>query len=206
VPRDIDAIDWSKLSHAYGNATDVPLLLQQARSSNPAEREAAFQELHPRIAHQGSVYEATAFALPFLIEMLRSPERRPSDEPAFLVATIIGAENHAKAHYSREFINPFTRKPTPRPSDYKERIAQEEALLEELRRIGKAAAPDLLPLLEHEHPFFRATAARALRHYVRSVGVVAPALQRALANEPDDEARKALERALKGTGSPEQPG
>jgi len=66
----LDAVPWSNLGHAYGTAEDVPVLLRQAMSDNQDERNEAWNELYGNLWHQGTVYEATAPAVPFLIDML----------------------------------------------------------------------------------------------------------------------------------------
>ncbi len=67
--EEIQDIDWSRLSHAYGPAMDVPALLRALATPNEDEREAALDQLYSTIWHQGSVYDATAAAVPFLIEI-----------------------------------------------------------------------------------------------------------------------------------------
>ncbi|UNO39076.1 hypothetical protein [Streptomyces sp. MST-110588] len=65
----IDDIDWAALEHAYGPADDVPGLLRAAGSADPRAREAALEELFSSLCHQGSVYSATAAAVPFLARL-----------------------------------------------------------------------------------------------------------------------------------------
>ncbi|MFD7630236.1 hypothetical protein ACFV7Q_30160 [Streptomyces sp. NPDC059851] len=65
----IDDIDWAGLEHAYGPADDVPGLLRAAGSADPRVREGALQELVSSLCHQGSVYSATAEAVPFLARL-----------------------------------------------------------------------------------------------------------------------------------------
>ena len=50
-------------AHAYGAADDVPALLRELISAPPDE---ALSELWNNICHQGSVYSATPYAVPFL--------------------------------------------------------------------------------------------------------------------------------------------
>lgn len=69
MPDGIDDIDWATLTHAYGPADDIPALLRAAGSGDAAEREAALEELVSSLCHQGSVYPATAAAVPFVARL-----------------------------------------------------------------------------------------------------------------------------------------
>src|SRR3984885_12690474 len=76
----LNSIPWGELTHAYGAADDVPGLLLALRTPVPAEagEDAPLWQLFGNIWHQGTVYEATAYAVPFLIELAadrRTPDR-----------------------------------------------------------------------------------------------------------------------------------
>ncbi len=68
----LDQIDWRALSHAYGEADDVPELLRKLARGDEQTRQDALYSLYGSTYHQGTVYQATAYAVPFLIEMLQS--------------------------------------------------------------------------------------------------------------------------------------
>ncbi len=70
----LNDINWKGLSHAYGAADDVPELIEQLFSKNQAERKEAIHELFGNIYHQETIYEATGYAIPFLIELLENEE------------------------------------------------------------------------------------------------------------------------------------
>jgi hypothetical protein len=65
----IDDIPWRELSHAYGSADDVSALLRALLAQDPAEVDEAADALWSSICHQGSVYSATPYAVPFLARM-----------------------------------------------------------------------------------------------------------------------------------------
>jgi HEAT repeat protein len=73
VPLDLNSIDWASLTHAYGSAADVPGLLRDLRSDDSEVRDAASYELYGNIHHQGTRYEASAYAVPFLLELVADP-------------------------------------------------------------------------------------------------------------------------------------
>ena len=65
----LDAVPWHQLHHAYGRADDVPSLLRDVAIGSETVRERAIDQLFGCLDHQGTVYEASAFAVPFLAEI-----------------------------------------------------------------------------------------------------------------------------------------
>ncbi|WP_459804351.1 hypothetical protein [Herbidospora sp. RD11066] len=70
-----DMTDWSRLTHAYGSAENIPDLLDQLVPDSRAE---VWEELWSCICHQMTVYPASFAALPRLTEIARTwaPEDR----------------------------------------------------------------------------------------------------------------------------------
>lgn len=69
----LDQIDWYKLGHAYGDASDVPAMIRSLASKKKATRDKAWDDLFGSVRHQGSIYSATPRVVPFLIELLGEP-------------------------------------------------------------------------------------------------------------------------------------
>jgi hypothetical protein len=69
----LEGINWGGLSHAYGPAADVPGLIRALADRSEEVRSEAIDELFGTIVHQGSLYTATAAAVPFLIELAEEP-------------------------------------------------------------------------------------------------------------------------------------
>lgn len=90
----LDQIDWSKLKHAYGEASDVPELIRALRSDIAEERKNALSALYGNIFHQGTRYQATSKAIPFLVELIedKSTPDRLHLLP-FLVSLALGYED-----------------------------------------------------------------------------------------------------------------
>lgn len=67
----LNQIPWKDLTHAYGSAADVPDLLRSLRTASPdlQGEDSPLWQLFGNICHQGTVYEATSYAVPFLIEL-----------------------------------------------------------------------------------------------------------------------------------------
>ena len=66
-------VAWAELEHAYGPATDVPDLIRALQSADPDVRKGARRRLYGNIFHQGTRYQASAYAAPFLLELLADP-------------------------------------------------------------------------------------------------------------------------------------
>jgi hypothetical protein len=66
----LDSVPWKDLHHAYGPATDVPDLMRAIASGDEVARNKAWHALHGNVWHQGTVWQATPHAVPFLVELL----------------------------------------------------------------------------------------------------------------------------------------
>jgi hypothetical protein len=75
VLETLDSVEWAKLTHAGGSAHDVPAMIWQLLSDKASVRERALDErgLWGTLCHQDSVWEATAPAVPFLLELVQEP-------------------------------------------------------------------------------------------------------------------------------------
>ena len=65
---------WSRLTHAYGAAGDIPALLERARGDlRPGHhRESAWFDLWSALCHQGDTYTASYAAVPHLVAIART--------------------------------------------------------------------------------------------------------------------------------------
>ncbi|MFE2458044.1 HEAT repeat domain-containing protein [Streptomyces sp. NPDC059402] len=76
-PAELDAVPWKSLRHAYGPAEDVPELIRALYQDDETAAAEAMHELYGNIHHQGTVYPASAPAVPFLVHAARHiPGRR----------------------------------------------------------------------------------------------------------------------------------
>ncbi len=74
----LDTVRWHEFTHAYGGASELPKDIWRLASSDAQVREQALWELGGSIYHQGTIYPATAVAVPFLIRLAsdsRTPDR-----------------------------------------------------------------------------------------------------------------------------------
>lgn len=88
----IDEVDWASMGHAYGSADDVPGLLRGLASADPAERESALDGIYAAVHHQGDVYDSTLACIPFLLELVASPEVQDRGAVVELLTSIGGID------------------------------------------------------------------------------------------------------------------
>ncbi|MCP2322153.1 HEAT repeat protein [Hamadaea flava] len=67
------AVPWDTLHHAYGSAADVPDLLRALASADEDVRGEAHYRLRGNVYHQGTRWEASAYAVPFLVALADEP-------------------------------------------------------------------------------------------------------------------------------------
>lgn len=65
----LDNVPWESLRHAYGQADDIPNLLRDIANGDAEVAAGAVDELYGSIWHQGTIYDATPHAVPFLATM-----------------------------------------------------------------------------------------------------------------------------------------
>ena len=97
----LDTIDWGSLTHAYGTAEDVPGLLRDLRSDDPEVVEAALEWLFSNIFHQGTRYQASSYAVPFLLELAADPAVRQRHAIVQLLAAL--AIGDSQGHVATRF-------------------------------------------------------------------------------------------------------
>jgi hypothetical protein len=88
VLEGLDDVDWKSLHHAYGTAEDVPQQIRDLRSRRKKKREKAGWELFGNIFHQGTRYEASAHAIPFLVEVAVALDTPARDQVLALIAAL----------------------------------------------------------------------------------------------------------------------
>src|SRR5215472_1008168 len=91
--ENLKKIKWETLQHAYGAASDVPGLIRQLADPHKGVHAPALYELYSNIFHQGSRYQATPFAIPFLCELIESESTPDRHEIIYLlIALALGYE------------------------------------------------------------------------------------------------------------------
>jgi hypothetical protein len=86
----LDRTNWATIKGAYGPAVVVPGLIRTLLVADATDRQAALHELSATVWHQGTVYECTPAAVPFLATIVCNIEADSSTRAgvALLLANI----------------------------------------------------------------------------------------------------------------------
>ncbi len=186
------------LQHAYGYATDVPAQLNDIQSASKEVREKAYYELFSNIYHQGTVYEATVYVLPFLIEMFNDPSMTDANgkgDLASLIAAIAAGNGYFEVH--QHWIDKKTLgKLIGDESDLKNELDHEKYITNKIREIANPVIPLLIPYLKHEDYGVRDCVAESLPYYPEHFAIALPALEKACAIEPEEMSKEIMKEAI----------
>lgn len=174
----LDEIDWEALHHAYGPAADVPGLIRSLASPGSTERDEALAELFGNIWHQGTVYEASAHAVPFLIALLAGDSAADRAGVLVLLGELARGSSYRDVHD----------RPRPDPADdpdFHAELARELSWVRAARAAVEAGVPEYLRQLHDPDQRIRQAAAFVLGGCTGRADEAAPALRSAFAASPD---------------------
>ena len=193
--NDLELVPWQSLRHAFGDAREVPRLLRDLGSSEREQRQTALKDLFACLLHQGSVYEATARAVPFLFELLADPATPERSWIAFLLASIGDGQGYLKVHTGldeqrwRELL-------AERGTTLEAELEREDEVVRGVRLAIGRGVEQLLPFLSDSQSEIRAAVARAAGQFPARAAELLPALEAAEATETATDAKEALRQSL----------
>jgi hypothetical protein len=150
----LDSIWWSSLT-GNGNCTDVPMLLRTMATGIEPDADLALAELRDLVCHQGSVYEASAYVVPFLFELL---EAAHNDAFALNLLSLLAELGDGQSYLAVHGDMPAYDK-TRETEDFQHRLNTEIGWVRNTREAIAEGAPTLARLLSHKAGSIRAWAA-----------------------------------------------
>jgi len=165
----LQEIDWSSLSHANGQAGDVPDLIQGLLDSEPQRRYECLYLLYETIWHQGTIYEASAYAVPFLFELLRSPDTPDKSGIAMLLADLANGAYPLELYTDPDDkMSQLVRKSLENEGrDFEAEVQAGQAWVQATRAAVSEGLSVLSEYLSDQEPEVRATVAKALARLQR---------------------------------------
>jgi hypothetical protein len=194
----LDKIDWSQLHHAYGEASDVPELIRKLLSLDKDEREKAVHELFGNIWHQGTIYEVSSYAVPFLYELLKSSETPDKLIVAFLLANLATGTFYFHHNLSNEKDKLIWQEILKKQgTTLEEEISKGQLYESNVRKAIEKEFSLLYSYLFCEVPEVRDSVSKALGEYTKCKSATLPLLEKALASESDEFTKETIENSIK---------
>lgn len=193
--NDIDAVPWRTLRHAFGDAADVPRLIRALADADREARQSALKELFACLLHQGTVYEATALAVPFLFELLASSSTPERNWVAFLLASIADGKGYLSVHIGVDEQR-WRKILAERGTTLEVEREREDRIVRMVHAEVGRAVHLLVPYLNDGQSEIRAAVARALGLHPERRSEVLPALEAAEQNETAHDAREAVRQSI----------
>lgn len=194
--EDLEQIDWHTLEHAYGEADDVPTLLRDLASQDEEAHGTALGKLSISIYHQGTVYSASAYAAPFLIELLESEAFQDKEGILLLLASLASGDAYHRQHLR---MYPEARKRDPA---FQRELAEQVVWVERTREAVHRGLSTYLKLLSHPDPKIRMRAAYTLAQFKEDASSIVPHLCSLLEQESDQLAKASILLSLGVLGEP----
>jgi hypothetical protein len=184
--EELDNINWSQLHHAFGNASAVPIWILALLYEDKQIRDDAIYALSENLQHQGTVYEASLYAVPFLIELLKSSTITDKAATAMLLADM--GNNSGGAHHK---LLATEGKVSGRNAEKGKRYA------ESIRLTVRAEIHLLYPYLLHEEWHVRAVIAHALTAFPELSKEIIARLEKALESEDNKDTKETMVNAIR---------
>ena len=193
----LESIPWSALRHAGGAAGDVPALIRDLLSPSDAVRAQAIGELFNTIVHQGTAYEASACAVPFLQELLSSDETPDRVLIADLLAALAQATSDLEAASHSEAMTALLRDALRNEGrDFEKELESSRRFVRETKAAVGSQLQLLYPYLTCGEAEVRKSVAGALKNYPQRARETLPLLQQAASHESNTDVRGVMEAAI----------
>lgn len=153
----LDTISWDKLIHAYGMASDVPQQIRALAAKDVKVCEQALSDLYSNIWHQGTVFEAAAYAVPFLIELIEQPGIHNKEWLLVYLGVLARGNSYSNVHQSVSIYDNERDKP-----EFKKRLQRELEWVQAAHAAVRNGCSVYAHLLHQESSQVRATAAYLL--------------------------------------------
>jgi hypothetical protein len=187
----LDEIDWARLRGPYGESWRIPRAIRDVWSDDPDVRGEGVQVLQEHLLHQGTVFEVTAAAVPFVADAALGDVVGRDDRIwlVLLLAWIASGSSFLDAH--REFLEERGQAVDPHE------LERELAWVRTARSAVRQRLPEFLDRLAGERdPGTQVALAVLAAQFPECAGESAPHLRRIVDAEPTDPRRLVLELAV----------
>lgn len=178
----LDSVPWRRLTNAYGSSEGVPTLLRGLVSDDPNQRSEALSDLFGIIWHQGTVYEVTSYAVPFLVAIVSNPLVPDRQHVLDLLRCIAEGSGYIQVHRS-------LMRDEAGDTELDAREKEERQWVSAARSAVLQQVPALLTVLEDPSVEVRRAAPWLFAALHEDATDLLPALRRSASEDPDSMVR-----------------
>lgn len=183
----LEKIPWYRLSHAYDDATNVPEAIRNLANNDEEKYEQSMEVLWNHLYHQGTIFEATAYAVPFLIELLQEPSCQKKADILHYLAHLGTGNSYLEVHQHMIMNEEY------KASDqFQETLAQEQNWVNNTYNAVIAGVPVYLQLLTDNDAILQNHAAYTLGACSQKADKILPSLHERLVVDTDVQARASM--------------
>lgn len=155
----IEAIPWHELHHAYGPADDVPNQLRMLLTDDPEVQDDAWEMLYSNIFHQGNVWEATPYTIPFFLQMLAYDGPPPKTSILWMLTTLVeGRSYFVEISLNLEERDKWQERLAKQGINLETEINNGQTAVESINQAACEGIPLYFDLLDHPDPEVRIAA------------------------------------------------
>jgi hypothetical protein len=192
----LDEVDWHRLRGPYGTSGDVPGALRDLWSHDAGTRANAVGALQENLWHQGTVYEVTAPAVPYLADAALGDVVGRDDRIWLieLLAWIAAGSSYLAVH--REYMEEVGEQVN------EDDVEQELDWVSAARDAVRRRLPEFLARLDTEtDPSIQIALVDLAVQFPEDAGETRPRVSRLAEHEDDDRRRVVLQIALAALGA-----
>ncbi len=192
----LDQINWHTLSHAYGEADDVPIWLRELATLDEDAESSALDQLSLSLAHQGTVYSASAQATPFLLELLTIDVVPCKASLLRILASFACGNAYHRQHLS------FYSEERRQDQAFQKELAEQIMWVERTRDAAHQGIEIYQNMLSHVDPEVRMNAVYTLAQFQEDAATSVPLLRSLMRRESDSRVVASMMLSLAMLGEP----
>lgn len=173
--KGLDQVNWHQLQHAYGPADDIPELISSLTVKGRKIRKRTLEKLYSTIYCQGMIYQASAYAVPFIIGLLKE-KSVPHKVEIVMLLEALATGNSSQNHYSDEQKQDLT---------LQLKIEKEKFWADRTHEAIREGIDTYLYLLKHKNTRVRMSVISLLAWIQLDASLVIPPLQSLFQQETD---------------------
>ncbi|GCE20902.1 HEAT repeat domain-containing protein [Dictyobacter kobayashii] len=171
----LNTIDWSNVASCSYSLDEILVAIRGLASVNASMRESAFATLWVSLEHQGSVYEATALAVPFLLTLLADPQTPDKRDLVYLLVHLDCGGLYLANRYQdlpAQYYQRMAEKNDPIPFQVIRDLYKQWH--DDTHRAFREGLPVFLPLLSDSDPAIREEIASLLAAFPEEHSMLLP--------------------------------